>query len=903
MKIRYRCLVSCLLLVAGVFRVSAAESLIPDFTADERLELKGTPWQVPEVKAETLRLRPLPLTGEAVNKRRLRRGERLTIKGKNVDVVMADAESALLTLPGTPTQTLGAFITPVDAKASSFQSPMSPQKTIDGTGWGETYPGSGDYRHAEGSWQEGGRAWSSQGGAVGGWISFDLGQKYSVDGAYIWNYNEGGGYNTRSVKQVRITTSIDGKTWTPVGDYDLACAPGQNGYAGQALAFGKVVEGRQIKFESLGNYRNGENIGLSEVRFSNATQKAVAAGTGPWKATYARPHFPTGKQGAPLAKAENLVFPDGPNSVIDLSKPPYDLTGDGVTDVTGVLNKAFNDHANVNAILYLPNGIYLVSDTIRWGGGTDMHGGGTAKFTVLQGQSRDGTVIRLLDSCLGYDGAGKAVVCTGWAPAQRFANEVRNLTIDTGLDNPGATALQFIANNQGGAYDLCLRSGDGQGKVGLDLGYTDEQGPSLMRNIWVKGFDVGMSSATSVASYTAENITLEDQNVVGFRNGGQPSSIRRLISRNAVPAVVNGSGLLTLIEPELVGKGAAAKLAAVTNTGTLFVRDLRGSGYLLAVDDKIAQRTLPGPKVAEHRTQDKPFGNGPASTLRLPIKETPDLPWDAPDTWARPETFGGKPNDDQDDAAAIQQAIDSGATTVFLGHGNWRIGSTVHLRGKVRRLIGGRCWLVSGKPLQDSQDAMFRLDEGEAPVVVVERIATGFDGGTFAFIEHNAKRTLVLRQICENFQGDRVGGYRTGEAGTGDVFFEDVCTGRAVFRHQQVWARQLNCEGAGPIKVLNDGATVWVLGYKAEKRDTLFITRGGGKTEILGGLMQTSDGGSQVPMFLNEDGAMSVVFCETNWSNSPYDILIRQVKDGQTSELAPKDRGFKGFRAIFYEGR
>ena len=103
-----------------------------------------------------------------------------------------------------------------------------------------------------------------------------------------------------------------------------------------------------------------------------------------------------------------------------------------------------------------------------------------------------------------------------------------------------------MANNQGGVYDVSIVSGDGRGLVGLDLAYTDEQGPMLVRNVSVKGFDVGVATAHALASVTMENVTVEQQNVAGLRNDGQPLSVRKLVSVNRVPAVVNNAGLLVL---------------------------------------------------------------------------------------------------------------------------------------------------------------------------------------------------------------------------------------------------------------------------------------------------------------------------------------------------------------------
>jgi hypothetical protein len=141
-----------------------------------------------------------------------------------------------------------------------------------------------------------------------------------------------------------------------------------------------------------------------------------------------------------------FVFP-ADSTVVDLSKAPYQVKGDGKTDNTAAIQRALDEHAASNRILYLPDGVYIVSDTLRWG---RIRGGMEQKRQTLQGQSTAGTILRLPDRCPGFTDAkkGKAVIWTGAKPAQRFRNGIRSLTVDTGRSNPGAIGIQYIANNQ-----------------------------------------------------------------------------------------------------------------------------------------------------------------------------------------------------------------------------------------------------------------------------------------------------------------------------------------------------------------------------------------------------------------------------------------------------------------------
>jgi len=166
------------------------------------------------------------------------------------------------------TQTLGAFIKPVEAKASTVQAGRVATRLVDESGWGETLPGSGIYGHSNNVYAEGSSMWNG-GLDKNTNIVFDLGKDFSVNGMYVWNYNENG-WTSRSVKELSVLTSLDGKEFLAIGAFKLKMASGKDDDRGEAVDFGQTVKTRFIKFEIKSNYRNGEQAGLSEVRFSNA---------------------------------------------------------------------------------------------------------------------------------------------------------------------------------------------------------------------------------------------------------------------------------------------------------------------------------------------------------------------------------------------------------------------------------------------------------------------------------------------------------------------------------------------------------------------------------------------------------------------------------------------------------
>jgi len=97
-----------------------------------------------------------------------------------------------------------------------------------------------------------------------------------------------------------------------------------------------------------------------------------------------------------------------------------------------------------------------------------------------------------------------------------------------------ALPLAVVAVNQGSVRQVTIQSGDGAGINGLDLNFTDEIGPLLVKNLTVKGFQYGIRTGFRINSQTVENITLKNQREYGPSNTGQVVNIRGLTSDNTV---------------------------------------------------------------------------------------------------------------------------------------------------------------------------------------------------------------------------------------------------------------------------------------------------------------------------------------------------------------------------------
>lgn len=615
--------------------------------------------------------------------------------------------------------------------------------------------------------------------------------------------------------------------------------------------------------------------------------------------------------------------------VIDVTKPPYSAKGDGRTDCTAALVAAYDfilhsmdadgwfsggPKGDESWIIYLPNGTYLVSDTVIYSGplryrqgegpivyaedGQQPRWSAEALVRIrFIGQSRAGTILKLKDHAVGYEaGQRKPVLSFGKGESNNSvaSNGVRHLTIDTGAGNPGAVALDFQGANNTGLHDLTIRSGDGAGACGLHIRISPTMG--YHSDLTIEGFDNGLEMTPyHVTHNTFEHVTVRSQREVGVRCVDSTTSIRDLHSINTVPAFeLTGPGGQAVILDSRFEGGAAGTPAIRLEQGELYLRNVAAVGYGEALADK-----LPAGTVSEYLSGQvvSPVADALAKSLGLPIEEVPSIPQPKLDDWAVVDDFGAKGDGETDDTAAIQRALDSGKPAVCFPKLVYHVGGTLKVPASVTRIN-----LLFGKLPKSGDGAIFEVGDGATPLIIEDGYTTNQG------IHHTGPRTLVLQHLQTNGVL-----YRNLNQAVRPKLFLNACNGwgkrRDSGQNVDVWARFINTEQKPNTNFFCENGSLWVLGYKVEGGATNFACYPGGQLEVLGGVGNQfgQNGESKNPMILNEGGTVSYIGC-TNGPSSDGQGYLTIIKDGQwtmpwTSLPARVGRKHQVFVPLYRSGR
>ncbi len=635
---------------------------------------------------------------------------------------------------------------------------------------------------------------------------------------------------------------------------------------------------------------------------------------------------------------EKIVYPTAATAIIDVTQPPYNADNSGKTDCTKALIRAYDDvlrpvlsgfqeslraveenpdttlgfessaargvlfpdRTPPSRILYFPNGIYQVSNTIVYSFDNlkNTQGNEMNRQIHFQGQSQSGTIIQLQDRAPGFEqGANRPVISLmkGERSNVAMSNTVENLTIDVGTGNPGAVGLRYFANNTGAVRHLTIQSSDPEkaGHIGLSI---DKEGVSgcYFKNVTVDGFDYGIQVVPVRIATVFEHIRLSDQKKAGFQIVDNIVSIRGLQSHNQVPALqVTGSRAhIVLLDSELKGENASGTAINVQN-GFLFARNINTSGYLTALATK--QETIPGGLVEEYSSAGmlSLFENGSLTSLQLPVEETPNVGQYDTAQWVSINAFGAKGDGQTDDTQAIQRAMNAGKPVVYFNPGQYVVDSTIIVPGHVKRIDLMYADLKAGERLkQMKEQGTFKIvDEPGDPLIIERLFAWEEYYGHQYLVDHASTRSLVLKDL--HVQVGCV--YKNSVAG-GKVYIENVCSTNEIdraqpcfsFIGQQVWARQLNPERTTP-QVRNDGSVIWLMGFKTESNGVSFKVSNGGSFEILGGCINNYSPviPDERPILINNESAVSFTAATNGRSEIGHfwRTIVRETQNGVTKTL------------------
>lgn len=550
---------------------------------------------------------------------------------------------------------------------------------------------------------------------------------------------------------------------------------------------------------------------------------------------------------------------------IDIKKD-FGAKGDGINDDTVAIKKALatvdGDYTRPK-IIYFPQGTYLVSDTLQ------LREDKYACCVTFQGQGKEKTIIKLEDGANGFADKSqpKAVIRTKKGN-KAFRNFFRDLTVNTGRNNPGVVGIDYISSNRGAIINVAIKSEDGAGQTGLAM-IRKWPGPSLIKHVSVEGFDYGIHTKHPEYGIVLEHIELKNQNIAGILNENNTLAIRSITSTNSVPVIHNKNGLVVAMEGDF--QGGAVNSAAINNQGYLYARDIQTQDYQSAIANQ--EKFVPKLAIDEYISHPAySLFDSPQKSLNLPIEEMPDYHDNNLNNWANVNNY-----------PSVQAAMNSGKSTIYFPMGRYKLHEALEVPATVKKIVGFESFINLN---QEELQAIITIAEDSKDPLIIEGML--FDNTA---IRHNSKRTLAIKHT--KFSADNKP-YSFPQAGK--LFLEDVQMYLQVNKNQQVWARQLNSETLleGKTKINNDGGKLWILGLKTEGKGTVIKTTEGGETELLGTLVypvkEFSPEEQKEAAFVNQDSSHSLIYSVRAYgAKRNYEIQVKETRDNKTKKLYSSD--------------
>lgn len=610
--------------------------------------------------------------------------------------------------------------------------------------------------------------------------------------------------------------------------------------------------------------------------------------------------------------------------VIDVTQPPWNLDHTGVEDITEKFQQLVDETIPRKTwlspegywpyIIYFPNGTYRLTDSVV---GAILDSGAALGGLVIQGQSRDGVVLKLDDNAAGFDNpsAPKHLLdyFAGNGTNNAFMNQLENLTIDVGSGNPGAVGVRFHANNTGAVRNVRIVSSDpaAAGFAGLEA-VKNTNGPWMIRGLDVVGFDYGINLGNGENGrhmVSVQDLHLNGQRLAGIRLNSFILAAYNTVSENSVPFVsdVSGTAMITLIEADLSTPGGGATDAYAIESGSpIFLRDVTTSGYAGVVGsggEVLLAEMSAGMEWHSH-PRNYLWEETPDLSLNLGMEQAPEIEWPESSEWAVVDSQSFE----DDDTEAIREAMASGKSMIIFKPKTYWISETIRIPPHVRIIAGQWATLRPESPLVGTGQPLFALGGSDQEVVFLDKIKGNFNATSNPnpLILNASNTSLVLRDVFW------VSGpvYRS-EPTRGKVFFENVHSLPGTqnnpldipayeFRGQDVWAYQWNPEMQFP-HALIDGANVRIFGYKTgEMRGPMIDVRNHGYAEIFGGSMNVTHDDLDIDpaetiMLRSDDGNISANFIEmaqlsgggAGWGR--HNFVAVETRDGETRELLTAD--------------
>ncbi len=591
----------------------------------------------------------------------------------------------------------------------------------------------------------------------------------------------------------------------------------------------------------------------------------------------------------------------------------YGAMGDGVRDDTASILAAIRA-ADIKfgaawwktRIVYFPPGTYLVSNTLDK---TDVDGKYRSGM-VLVGASRNDTTIRLKDGAAGYgnasqpkpliytsstllkgapDAGGKDYLGKGEGN-DAYANYVNNMTIDVGQGNPGAVAIDYLANNAGALRNLSIVASAGSGAIGISMD-RKWPGPALVSNVSVKGFDVGISTAHLEYGVTFDKVSLQGARVVSLRNRGNALAISEMSIEGDAPAIQNQdyNGLITAVGLRISGQSQAA--VGIENAGSMTLRDVQTAKRAQFFGGYLAAGTrFEGVYKANARLQSA------TPSWAITPKSAPAVVFDdAPESWANVKSYGAVADGVTDSTNAVLQALRSGAKTVYFPTGNYVVNDTLEVPATVRR-IEGMMSTISVKRYNSVPfwmgGGIFKISSNAGPLMMERLTFDMMNAGGKLAIEHVGSGALVLRDVI----GAGISLVDRSATG-GELFAENICSGSVkIAGAAGAWFRQFNSEGGGT-RITNNSSRVWVLGVKTEQNARVVSNGPGGVSEIFGGLvyMVNAPTTPKSPVLFNNGGRLFASYVESAYREpATYDVHLLDQTPGAERSVTRAQLGGRG---------